>query len=122
MAETSFPQDLIDAQARLHQARAEYAAYCRTLPWSVEPLDGWPGTVHPHTGEVTGGRAPSPGYTDEQKAEDVRLQALVRGLSIEVSTHPYWDTLPKDATVVKARTALKHHPATVPAPAVDIAA
>jgi hypothetical protein len=46
----------IDAQPRLHQAQAEYAAYCRNPPWSVEPLEGWPGTVHPHTGEVTGGR------------------------------------------------------------------
>ncbi|MFF7183559.1 hypothetical protein [Streptomyces sp. NPDC008121] len=120
MADSPFPQDLIDAQLRLHQARAEYEAHCRTLPWSVEPMEGWPGTVHPHTGEVTGGRAPSPGYTDEQKAEDARLQALVRDLSIEVSTHPYWDT--QDQTVVTARTALKRHPGAVPAPALGVAA
>ncbi|MFE1500464.1 hypothetical protein ACFW89_36050, partial [Streptomyces albidoflavus] len=58
-----FPDDLKQLQARLHKAHADYQALCRTLPWSVEPLPGWPGTVHPHTGEVTGGREPSPGYT-----------------------------------------------------------
>ncbi|QGZ53311.1 hypothetical protein GPZ77_34335 (plasmid) [Streptomyces sp. QHH-9511] len=114
----TFPQDLIDAQLRLHQARAEYEALCRTLPWSVEPLDGWPGQVHPHTGEVTGGREPSPGYTDEQKTEVARLQALVLELSLAVSTHPHWETLEGEKRV-QARMELKHHPDAVPA--VDIA-
>lgn len=106
----SFPTDLIDAQRRLHQARAEYAVLCRSLPWSVEPMPGWPGEVHPHAGVVTGGREDSPGYTSEQDAEEESLSALVRELSIEVSTHPYWATLEKDGGLVKARVALKSHP------------
>ncbi|MFF9569873.1 hypothetical protein [Streptomyces sp. NPDC014685] len=90
MAETPFPDDLRAAQTRLHEATAELAALGRTLPWSVEPHDGWPGKEHSHTGEVTGGRPPSPGWTDEQKAavDELRQECLV--LSETVSTHPYW--------------------------------
>ncbi|MFH8581701.1 hypothetical protein [Streptomyces zaomyceticus] len=109
-----FPEDLVELQQRLHQARAEHTALCRALPWSVEPLPGWPGAVHPHTGEVTGGRDASPGYTPEQEAEEKRLWDLVRELSIAVSTHPYWATLPKDAGLVKARMELKNHPMAQP--------
>ncbi|MFD0427149.1 hypothetical protein ACFQ60_00560 [Streptomyces zhihengii] len=61
MADSDFPDDLTAAQTRLHQATAEHAALVRTLPWSVEPHDGWPGTEHPHTGQISGGREPSPG-------------------------------------------------------------
>ncbi|MFD3565804.1 hypothetical protein [Streptomyces sp. NPDC058667] len=108
-----FPEDLKSLQARLHQARAEYRALCRALPWSVsvsvEPLPGWPGTVHPHTGKVTGGREPSPGYTPEQAAEEQRLWDLVRELSVAVSTHPYWSELERGPELVKARMALKSH-------------
>ncbi|MFD3336124.1 hypothetical protein ACFWV1_26275 [Streptomyces sp. NPDC058700] len=104
-----FPDDLKQLQARLHQAHADYQTLCRTLPWSVEPLPGWPGTVHPHTGEVTGGREPSPGYTPEQAAEEKRLWDLVRELSIGVSTHPYWATPERGPELVKARMALKTH-------------
>ncbi|MFE1230289.1 hypothetical protein [Streptomyces sp. NPDC058745] len=93
MADTPFPEDLLDAQRALHRARAEYEALCRALPWSVEPMDGWPGDTHPHTGVVTGGREPSPGYSDEQAADEKRLWALVRELSIQVSTHPHWATV-----------------------------
>ncbi|MFJ5829510.1 hypothetical protein [Streptomyces sp. NPDC093089] len=109
MADTPLPDDLIELQQRLHQARAEYTALCRSLPWSVEPLDGRPGAVHPHTGEVTGGRDASPGCTPEQEAEEKRLWELARELSIAVSTHPYWGTLEKDAGLVKARMELKRH-------------
>ncbi|MGW1888447.1 hypothetical protein [Streptomyces sp. NPDC001970] len=115
MANT-FPPDLLDAQLRLHRARAEYEAFCRTLPWSVVPAKGWPGEVHPHTGVVTGGRADSPGYTDEQKVDYARRRELVRELSIQVSTHTYWATLEGPARV-EARMALKHHPDAVPATA-----
>ncbi|MFC8765816.1 hypothetical protein ACFUAG_34570 [Streptomyces sp. NPDC057193] len=104
-----FPEDLKSLQARLHQARAEYQALCRALPWSVEPLPGWPGTVHPHTGEVSGGREPSPGYTPEQAAEEKRLWDLVRELSIAVSTHPYWSKPERGPELIAARMALKSH-------------
>ncbi|MFE5301853.1 hypothetical protein [Streptomyces sp. NPDC056632] len=111
MADTlPFPDDLIEFQQCLHQSRAEYSALCRALPWSVEPLAGWPGTVHPHTGEVTGGRDVSPGYTPEQEAEESRLLGLVRVLSIAVSRHPYWTTLEKDAGLVRARMELEQDP------------
>ncbi|MFE5710623.1 hypothetical protein ACFQ7J_07340 [Streptomyces sp. NPDC056501] len=46
-------------------------------------MDGWPGTKHPHTEEITGGREASPGYTPEQIAEDERLRALVMDLSTD---------------------------------------
>ncbi|MFD9033266.1 hypothetical protein ACFVZW_19255 [Streptomyces sp. NPDC059567] len=116
MADT-FPNDLINAQLRLHQARAEYVALCHTLPWSVDPMDGWPGAVHPHTGEVTGGRAPSTGYTDEQKADVARLEELLRELSAEVTTHPHWATV-EAGKRMQARMDLKTHPEAVPAVAV----
>jgi hypothetical protein len=63
MADSDFPDDLRTAQTRLHQATSELAALTRRLFWSVEPMAGWPGTEHPHTGEVTGGREASPGWT-----------------------------------------------------------
>ncbi|WP_176732379.1 MULTISPECIES: hypothetical protein [unclassified Streptomyces] len=77
-AETGLPSDLLAAQTRLHQATAELAALVHTLPWSVEPHGGWPGTKHPHTDEVTGGREPSPGWTAEQKTAVDRLTQEVR--------------------------------------------
>lgn len=110
MADTfPFPDDLIELQQRLHQARAEHTSLCRALPWSVEPLPGWPGAVHPHTGEVTGGRDASPGYTPEQEAEEKRLWDLVRELSIAVSTHDYWSKPERGPELVAARMALKSH-------------
>ncbi|MFF3734646.1 hypothetical protein ACFYXM_31245 [Streptomyces sp. NPDC002476] len=50
MAETTVPDDLRAAQVRLHQATAELSTLGRTLPWSAEPHDGWPGKEHAHTG------------------------------------------------------------------------
>ncbi|MFE0733940.1 hypothetical protein [Streptomyces sp. NPDC058855] len=105
-----FPDDLRDLQAELHRTRAAYTALCRTLPWSVEPHPGWPGTAHPHTGEITGGREPSPGYTPEQTAEEARLHRLLTDLSEAISPHPYWDTLDLGPARVAARMKLKHLP------------
>jgi hypothetical protein len=123
VAETpTFPADLLDLQRRLHQARHDYTALCAVLPWSVEPDPGWPGTAHPHTGEVTGGRPASPGWTDEQKVEHGRLFTLVQELAGAVMAHEYWATLPKDGTVVMARTQLKHHAGVQPADAEPAAA
>ena len=104
-----FPDDLKQLQVQLHQARADHQVLCRALPWSVEPLPGWPGSVHPHTGEVTGGREPSPGYSPEQVAEEQRLWDLVRDLSIAVSTHEYWAKPERGPELVAARMALKSH-------------
>ncbi|MYS11378.1 hypothetical protein GTW71_34255, partial [Streptomyces sp. SID6041] len=93
-------------QTRLHSARAALEALGRTLPWSVEPMPGWAPKVNDNTGEVIKpGREPSPGYTPEQLAEDTRLRALVRDLSDEVSTHPYWGTFERGPELVDARIA-----------------
>ncbi|MFB7918124.1 hypothetical protein [Streptomyces sp. NPDC056061] len=106
MAETPFPDDLRAAQVRLHEATAELAALGRALPWSVEPHDGWPGKEHSHTGEVTGGRPPSPGWTDEEKATVDRLRQECLALSEAVNTHPYWGSF-TGGDLVKRRMELK---------------
>ncbi|MGW3521378.1 hypothetical protein [Streptomyces hydrogenans] len=110
MSEHVFPEDLKKLQAELHRSYAEYRTLCRTLPWSTEPLPGWPGVKHPHTEEVTAGREDSPGYTPEQAAAEAQLWARIRELSIEVSTHPYWATLERGPKLIDARMALKHDP------------
>jgi hypothetical protein len=76
------------------------------LPWSVEPMPGWPGTEHPHTGEVTGGREDSPGWTAEQKQTVKQLRMECTDLSIWVTAHSYWATLEGEQRV-KARSELK---------------
>ncbi|MFE7775640.1 hypothetical protein ACFU5O_17410 [Streptomyces sp. NPDC057445] len=108
MAEFDFPDDLRDAQLRLHRARAEYQALCRTLPWSVEPAEGWTAVEGQYSGYRRDFPA-TPGYTDEQKTEVARLRALMLELSTEVTTHPYWATV-SGGDVVDARMELKHHP------------
>ncbi|MFJ6947951.1 hypothetical protein ACISU4_25440 [Streptomyces wuyuanensis] len=106
MAEYDFPDDLRDAQLRLHQARSAYRALCRDLPWSVEPAEGWTGEEG-HYSSYRREFPESPGWGEEQRAEEARLRELVLTLSIEVSTHPYWAAL-AGPDVVKARMALKH--------------
>ncbi|GGT36476.1 hypothetical protein GCM10010271_45560 [Streptomyces kurssanovii] len=120
MNETEFPEDLRTAQIRLHQATSELAALCRTLPWSVEPMSGRPGTEHPHTGEVTGGREDSPGWTEEQKRTVKRLRMECTDLSVRVTTHSYWATLEGEQRV-KARSELKAIARPSDTPAVDVA-
>lgn len=106
MAEYDFPQDLRDAQLRLHQASVAYRALCRALPWSVDPAPGWAaGEKQPYT-DYTSAKPDSPGYTEHEKGEVSRLRADVLELSITVSTHPYWATL-APGTVVKRRMTLK---------------
>ncbi|MFH8371382.1 hypothetical protein [Streptomyces sp. NPDC018031] len=100
---TTFPPDLLAAQLELHQTRAEYDALCRTLPWSVEPMDGWEDTDRWQPRR----RPASPGYTAEQLAEVQRLHERLRELSTVVSTHPFWASLEREK-VVEARMQLKH--------------
>ncbi|MER7108833.1 hypothetical protein [Streptomyces sp. NPDC000229] len=106
MAETAFPEDLRAAQTRLHQATAELAALCDRLPWSVEPMPGWPGTKHPHTDEVAGGREASPGWTEEEKEAVARLRKRCLELSLAVSGHPFWAEVETEKRA-QARTELK---------------
>lgn len=120
MAGTDFPDDLRAAQTRLHRATSELAAFCRSLPWSVEPTAGWPGTEHPHTGEVTGGRDASPGWTEEQKEAVKRLRLECTDLSVRITAHPYWLTLEGEARV-KARSELKAATRPSTTPTVDVA-
>jgi hypothetical protein len=115
MADDTFPDDLMTAQTRLHHAFAEHAALCRTLPWSVEPMAGWAGEEHPHTGVVTGGRADSPGWTDEQKQAEATLRGECVELSILVTTHEYWGTVDREKLVAeRQRLKAVTQPATVP--------
>lgn len=106
MAEYDFPDELREAQLRLHRARSAYRALCRELPWSVEPAEGWTGEEG-HYSSYRREFPQSPGWSEEQRAEEARLRELVLTLSIEVSTHPYWAAL-EGPDVVKARMALKH--------------
>ncbi len=107
MATYDFPEDLRSAQLRLHQTRAEYEALGSTLPWSVEPSEGWTAPKVLYSDGEPRSLPPSPGYTDEQKAEVARLRAEILELSITVSTHLYWDTVPAGDRVDQ-RMALKH--------------
>ncbi|MER6499182.1 hypothetical protein ABT218_07250 [Streptomyces sp. NPDC001455] len=106
MSKYDFPQDLRDAQIALHRTRAACDEYAATLPWSVEPLPGWEGDKQLHS-SYRSGKADSPGYTDEQKAEVARFRAELLHLSTEVTTHPYWEAL-DGPDLVEARMALKH--------------
>ncbi|MBT2511322.1 hypothetical protein J7I98_37005 [Streptomyces sp. ISL-98] len=107
MAAYDFPQDLRSAQQRLHQTWAEYEALGRTLPWSVEPSEGWTAPKVLYADGDPRSLPPSPGYTDEQKAEVARLRHELVELSVTVSTHPYWETVAV-GEVVDQRMALKH--------------
>lgn len=121
MTASAFPDDLRAAQVRLHQVTAELMAFGRTLPWSVEPHEGWPGREHSRTGEVTGGRPPSPGWTDEQKATVARFRRECLTLSETVATHPYWQSLTGEH-LVKQRMELKATTRPQAAAALDITA
>ncbi|MFG3499290.1 hypothetical protein [Streptomyces sp. NPDC047928] len=121
MAGTDFPDDLRAAQTRLHQATTELAVLCRKLPWSVEPMSGWPGIQHPHTGEITGGRQDSPGWTEEEKEAVTRLRNECLDLSLQVSTHPYWYKLEAEKRA-QARSELKTLTRKAPTPAITEAA
>jgi hypothetical protein len=105
-AASRFPEDLIKAQVRLHQATAELAALVRTLPWSVEPHEGWLGTNDPHTGEMAGGREPSPGWTADQRATVEQLRTECAALSVTVGSHAHWASLTGE-DIVRARQELK---------------
>ncbi|MFH9226169.1 hypothetical protein ACH4NT_14845 [Streptomyces lydicus] len=99
-----FPQDLVDAQAQLHQVRAELSALHKRLPWSVEPLPGWTHTKD--SGRYYESKRPdSPGWTDEEKQQVNELSARQMELVTHIFTHPFWDTCEDPVT---ARAALKH--------------
>ncbi|MGO1025777.1 hypothetical protein ACTOXX_34955 [Streptomyces rubiginosohelvolus] len=106
MATYAFPQDLRNAQLALHQTRAAYEEYARTLPWSAEPLPGWEAEKQLHSG-FRSSKPDSPGYTEEQHAEVARFRAELLELSSTVTTHPFWKQV-EHGQVVDARMRLKH--------------
>ncbi|MFD5891973.1 hypothetical protein ACFWHQ_39335 [Streptomyces sp. NPDC060334] len=101
--ESTFPDDLLQLQERLHHAHTEHRAYLADLPWSVEPQTGWTrGERFSHRGDVPD----SPGWSDEQKETVDRMWAEIRELSIAVADHAHWATVPRDV-LVDARMRLK---------------
>ncbi|MGX1886325.1 hypothetical protein [Streptomyces sp. NPDC055287] len=107
MATDDFPEDLRAAQLRLHQTWAEYEALGHTLPWSVEPSEGWTAPKVLYSDAEPRSLPPSPGYTDVQKTEVARLRRELLELSAAVATHPHWETVEADQRVDQ-RMALKH--------------
>lgn len=99
-----FPQDLRDAQLELHRVQSELAALYQRLPWSVEPIPGWPLT-HERGRTYESSRPDSPGWSDEQKKQVDDLRARQLKLATHVVTHAFWGTC-DDAS--HARSALKH--------------
>ncbi|GGT73423.1 hypothetical protein GCM10010207_83890 [Streptomyces atratus] len=66
------PHDLRDAQLALHQTRAAYEEYAKTLPWSAEPMPGWEGDKRLHS-SYRSHMDDSPGYTEEQTTDSPAL-------------------------------------------------
>ncbi|WP_030200719.1 hypothetical protein [Streptomyces sp. NRRL S-87] len=100
-----FPPRLCALQLQLHRVRADSVRLSAELPWSVEPMPGWPASEHrfSHRGDVPD----SAGYTPEQKAAQDRLRKRELRLAAAVGTDPFWGTLAGEDRV-KARMALKH--------------
>ncbi|MFI6730621.1 hypothetical protein [Streptomyces atratus] len=93
-------------QVALLETRTAYEQYATTLPWSAGPMPGWESDKQLHSTYVSA-KPDSPGYTEEQAAEVSRFQAELRRLSIEVVTHPYWQSL-AGPDLVEARMVLRH--------------
>ncbi|MEG9551420.1 hypothetical protein ACFYUM_35790 [Streptomyces fimicarius] len=106
MTTYDFPQDLRDAQTALHRTRSEYEQYARTLPWSAEPMPGWQADKQLHS-DYRPSKPDSPGYTSEQHQQIAAFRKQLLDLSIQVSTHPFWQTL-GPGLVVEGRMQLKH--------------
>ncbi|MEU1932443.1 hypothetical protein ABZ516_34470 [Streptomyces sp. NPDC019826] len=101
-----FPPDLRNTQLALHQTRAAYEQYSRTLPWSAGPAPSWEGDKRLHS-DYRSAKADGPGYTDAQREEIARFRADLLGLSTTVATHPFRATL-EQGEVVAGRMTLKH--------------
>jgi hypothetical protein len=117
----AFPSDLIAAQKRAAEVEAELHRFQATLPWSREPHEGW--EAPEQSGGMAGfvsSRPPSPGWTEEQKAEYDRLWKLRRDTTATVFAHEHWQACGVKA--VEARQALKRHPEAQPVVAAEIPA
>ena len=72
-ASYDFPQDLTDAQDKLHRVRADLQTLFRRVPWSVELLDAW--ERHENAWRPSSSRPASPGWEPQDAAEIARLRA-----------------------------------------------
>ncbi|MET9528192.1 hypothetical protein [Streptomyces coeruleorubidus] len=109
----AFPPALVAAQREAAEVEAELRRFQATLPWSREPQDGW--EAPEQVGGMSGyrsSRPPSPGWTDEQKAEYDRLWELRRKTTLAVYAHEHWKAC--GAKAVEARQALKRVPEAQP--------
>ncbi|MFD5871448.1 hypothetical protein [Streptomyces sp. NPDC060322] len=106
MTTYDFPQDLCDARLALHQTRATYEQYARTLPWSAGPTPGWEGDKQLHS-DYRSSRPYSPGYTEDQHRELAVFRARFLEVGAMVSTYPFRSTRERGA-VVAGRMALEH--------------
>ncbi|MEU3315768.1 hypothetical protein AB0940_25150 [Streptomyces sp. NPDC006656] len=89
----AFPDDLLRLREQLHRAYAEHRTLLASLPWSVEPLEGWTlGERYSHRGDVP----TSPGWSEEEKQSVALLERELRALALTVSGHPYWLTVPPE--------------------------
>lgn len=96
-----FPGDLLIAQTRLHQATAQLAAVPRSLPWSTEPMAGWPTTRQAAQRNVVAGREASSGWSQEETDHVEQLRHECRRLSESVLTHAHWKSVPKEHRVAE---------------------
>ncbi|MEU7148696.1 hypothetical protein AB0B15_11750 [Streptomyces sp. NPDC045456] len=101
-----FPDDLIAAQRDLQQVTADLHALYHRLAPSPEPAEAF------HDSRESGywrdrQRDASPGWTDDEKAEEAKLREHRLELAATVVTHTFWSTL-SGADAPKARSALKH--------------
>ncbi|WP_103509035.1 hypothetical protein [Streptomyces sp. SM13] len=101
-----FPQDLLDSLIALHRTRSEYEQCVRTLPWSAEPMPGWQADKQLHS-DYRPSKPDSPGCTDEQRQQVAAYRKRLLDLGIQVSTHPFLQTL-GPGLVVEGRMQLKH--------------
>ncbi|MEV5241943.1 hypothetical protein AB0K89_22980 [Streptomyces cinnamoneus] len=87
----------------MQQIRAELRTLLASLPWSVEPHDGWTDPAdrwHPTQ------RPATPGWTEEQKHAVAALRAREMEMVTTIADHPWWKSLTGEDRVA-ARMALK---------------
>lgn len=103
---SEFPEDLIEAQRRLHKARHELSVHYRSLPTWAEA------SQLPEAADWTPDQPPI-GMTREQYAYQEQLLARVSELAAFVHGHAFWNTL-TGPQLVQARSALKRAEGAVP--------
>jgi hypothetical protein len=85
-----YPGDLIAAQQKLTQVRADLTALYKRLPYSVEPMEAW---QRPEGYWLATSRAypDSPGWTEQEQQEVAALRERERDLTAAILTHAFWN-------------------------------